>query len=100
MPGAFKDKKLASKAGSHRNGGKHKKTLQWEALSEKFTGAFATKVIKHLETLSDDDMDKFMSHYKELLNYFKPKMQSTQIKSEGAININIISEQTDIIKKL
>ena len=81
--------KTAAEAGRKSVKGKHKKTLQWEALSEKFTGAFADKVINYLETLSDDDMGKFMDHYKDLLNYFKPKMQSVQNKNEGTLKIII-----------
>ena len=79
--------------------GKHTKTKQWEALSDKFTGAYADKVIKYLDDLPDDEIDKFMQHYKDLLNYFKPKMQSVQIKTEGTININLVSD-SDITNKL
>jgi len=72
--------------------GKHKKTLEWESLQDRFTGHFADKVMGYLDQLSEqDDMDKFMEHYKDLLNYFKPKMQSSQVKTEGSIKINIVN---------
>jgi translation initiation factor 2 alpha subunit (eIF-2alpha) len=81
----------AKQAGAKSKPGIHKKTLQWQVLADKFTGHFADKVVKHLNTLADDDMDKFMEHYKDLLNYFKPKMQSSQVKTEGSIKINIVN---------
>jgi len=79
MPGnTFKDKNIASKAGSKSKPGKHKKTQQWEALAESIITTHAERFNKVLSDLDDADFAKI---YKDILNYFKPKI-SYNINSE------------------
>ena len=86
MPGAFKDKALASKAGSHRNGGKHQKTKQWEALGDFMTQSGAKKAMRIINDLEDVE---FLEQYGKLLNYFKPRIQQNNIDFSGFDEINV-----------
>ena len=90
---------IAAKAGAKSKPGKHIRTKQWEALSDKFCGEFADDVINYLEDLrnSKDPKDKalFFEHYKSLLNYFKPKMQHVTQESEQ----KVIEPITFVVKK-
>ena len=83
----------AKKAGRLSKPGKHRKTKQWEMVSEKFTGEFADEVIDYLNDLKETDKKKFFEAYKDLLNYFKPKMQS--VDNSGGQHIKITIEGAD-----
>jgi len=91
MPGnSFKDKELARKAGQSK--GKHKKTKEWEALAESIVTTHAERFNTVLKDLPDED---FVKIYKDILNYFKPKMQHVTQESEekqvGPVEIKIIN---------
>ncbi len=60
-------------------GTKSAKTKQWEALGDFLTDEGANRAMKVLENLSDKD---FLDQYGKLLNYFKPKMQNTQLNTD------------------
>ena len=67
--------------------GKHVKTKQWEQLGEFITNSGAKRVMAYLDNLEDEE--KFFTQYNQLLNFFKPKMQSTQLTSDSAIHIKV-----------
>jgi len=62
------------KAGA--KGGKHIKTKQWEQLGDFLTDAGAKRAMDILNDLPDDE---YLDQFGKLLNYFKPRMQSTQL---------------------
>jgi hypothetical protein len=80
MPGAtFRDKKLASEAGKKSKPGKHAKTKQWEALGELISNELTGDVMDYIQSLPPEE--KFKA-YKDLLEYFKPKLQRSEIRAE------------------
>lgn len=68
-------------------GTKSRKTVEWEKLGDFITDAGAKRVANYLNSLEDDK--EFFEKYERLLNYFKPKQQSTQVKNEGELSINV-----------
>jgi hypothetical protein len=80
MPYNFKDKKKASEAGQKGKPGKHEKTKQWEALAESIVNIHAARFNEVLTKLPDKD---FANVYIIVLNYFKPKQQTTQLNIES-----------------
>ena len=82
-------------------GTKEKKTKQWEELglmheeggaetANKILNAYAKKAIKLDGTVDEDSADKFMDHYKSLLEYFKPKQARVESVISGDIGISSI----------
>jgi hypothetical protein len=59
-------------------GAKSKKIKAWEALGEFFTKAGAERV---KEILNKSDDKQFILYYEKLLEYFKPKLNRTDITS-------------------
>ena len=76
-------------------GSKNKKTKEWEQLGEFITNEGAKRVIKYLHSIKDDK--EFFDKYTLLINYFKPKMQSTQldanVKKPTIIEFRNVSKQ-------
>lgn len=62
--------------------GKHKKTKQWEALGEAIVGEHADAFNRILKEQLEEDPDKFTQNYLNVLNYFRPKHQSTVIEAD------------------
>ena len=72
--------------------GKHKKTLEWEALGDAIVGKHADSFNKILEDYLKPDPEtgepteagknKFTQNYLNVLNYFRPKHQSTVIEAD------------------
>ncbi|MDH5570377.1 MAG: hypothetical protein OEY89_01350 [Gammaproteobacteria bacterium] len=60
-------------------GAKGKRQQEWEQLGEFLTETGAQRVKAYMESLNDKE---FFEKYKDLLNYFKPKMQSTSIDAK------------------
>ena len=52
------------------------KTKRWEALGDMLTNEGAERVKEFLLTC---DEDTFLKHYKDLLEYFKPKLQRSDL---------------------
>ncbi len=92
MPNAFEDKDLASRAG--KLSGPSKKAKQWNALGDFMTKEGATKAMRIINSL--DDLE-FLEQYNRLLNYFKPKMQSTTNQTElsGKVSVEPIEWSGD-----
>ena len=83
MPNAFEDRELASKAG--KSHGQQAKTKQWLELHESIVTTHAKRFNQVLTDLPDDEFAKL---FKDILNYFKPKIN---------YNINETKEQTTVI---
>ena len=66
--------------------GKHAKSKQWEALGDFMTQSGAKKAMDIINGLDDAE---FLEQYGKLLNYFKPRMQSTELKGDSAIHIKV-----------
>jgi|AntAceMinimDraft_17_1070374.scaffolds.fasta_scaffold196372_2 hypothetical protein len=70
------------------------KTKQWEALGDFITQQGAERAMQVLNTLNNDD---FLEQYNKLLNYFKPRLASTNIdaniKSTPTIQYKNVSTQ-------
>jgi len=64
------------KGGQNGKPGKHIKTKQWEQLGDFLTDAGAKRAMDILNDLPDDE---YLDQFGKLLNYFKPRMQSTQL---------------------
>lgn len=56
-------------------GSKNERTEQWENLAESIVTKHADRFNAALDALEDKD---FISSYIQVLNYFKPKLQSTE----------------------
>ncbi len=88
----FENKDIASKAG--KKSGKTLKTRQWEALGDFLTEKGAERAMEVLDSLADMD---YLEQYGKLLNYFKPKQQSTSIdanvKTDQMIEYKNVSKQ-------
>ena len=74
-------------------GSKSQKTLDWEAMRDKMTGAFTDRSIEYIENLWKVDPDKAFDAYLKLIEYFKPKQQRTDITTNG----KDIREMTHIV---
>jgi len=86
----FENKDIARKAG--QKSGKTKKTKQWEELAESIVTIHAERFNKVLTDLPDED---FVKIYKDILNYFKPKMQHVTQEGEQ----KVIEPITFVVKK-
>jgi hypothetical protein len=67
-------------------GTKHKKTVQWEQLADSIIGKCAERFEHELFSLEGKD---FVNAYIQVLNYFKPKYQSTELKAEKESKVTI-----------
>ena len=81
MKNGYSDRKVASEAGKKSKRGKSEKTKQWELLGERITNKYTERVFKYLDTIKDDA--KFMVAYMNLLEYFKPKLNRTDLTNDG-----------------
>jgi hypothetical protein len=64
--------------GGKPKGAISEKTKRWEALGEMIVSEGAKKALDYITSLQGDD---FLKHYKDLLEYFKPKLQRTDVTS-------------------
>jgi len=92
------DKKIAGR----KKGTPNKKTSLWDEFGDQMMGDYADFVKKYMKELQDaGKYEEFMKHYKDLLNFFKPKMQSSQtedVTPEKLTRIEIVEikdEKTD-----
>ena len=61
-------------------GDKNKKTKAWEQLGQFFTDAGAERA---KQIMVDADDKEFMIYYDKLVEYFKPKLQRTDLTTGG-----------------
>ena len=73
-----------------QKGQKTAKVQQWEQLGEYITGQLTDEVIEYIKSLQP--VDRFNA-YMDLLEYFKPKLQRSEIRAE------VKTEITDSILK-
>ena len=73
------------------------KAVQWDTLGEYLTASGAKKYLAWVKTLKGKE---FAREYKEMLNYFKPKQQSQQIKQDTSINIRLLGADNNILNVL
>ena len=85
-----------NKEGAKSKPGKHAKTLQWEALGDSIVGQHAESFNDILNGYLDKDdnggikdLKKFLDAYLQVINYFKPKYQSTNINIEEGFVFNV-----------
>lgn len=71
-------KEEAAEAGRKSRRGKSEKTKMWEALGEMITNEGANKAVKILNSMEGRE---FLQNYSNLLEYFKPKLQRSDITS-------------------
>jgi len=68
------------KTGGKKKGTKNKKTLAWEELGKYIAEAGAEKAKRILGEMDDD---KFLLVFDKFIEYFKPKLQRTDITTDG-----------------
>lgn len=79
--------KGGKREGSGRpKGTRNEKTKQWEQLGEAIQERHTERFNTILESLPDD---KFSDKYLQILEYFKPKQQRTEIKGEVDTTIHV-----------
>ena len=84
------------KTGGRTKGTKNVKTSQWEELGAKIIGEGAERFMKVLDSLEDED---FTRNYIQILEYFKPKQQRTEIKGELKNTVDLSSLSTEELKE-
>ena len=67
-------------------GSKNARTQQWEALAQDIIGKHSERFNKVLDELDDEE---FARQYTAILNYFKPRLASTQVEAKADINIQV-----------
>lgn len=77
-------------------GTKSEKTIQWELLGEAIVNKHTERFNRVLGELEDTD---FMDQYLKVLEYFKPKLNRSELKHEGEIktdiSLNLLPPSTD-----
>jgi len=73
------------------------KKEQWDVLGKYMTEAGAKKYLAWIKKLP---ADKFAREYREMLNYFKPKQQSQNVKSQTDIHISLLPTDNNILQTL
>lgn len=68
-----------AKTGGIQKGQVWGKTKDWNEVSENFKGRYLERMIHILDNADDE---QFIRHFKDLLEYFAPKMLRTDIKKE------------------
>lgn len=71
-------------------GTKNKKTLEWEALGDAITGKGAERFMEILDSMDEAD---FTKNYLMILEYFKPKQQRSEVKTDGEVTINWVENR-------
>lgn len=69
--------------GGRTNGSLSAKTKQWNELGEFIANEGAKKYLSIIMKLSDDE---FQDRYEKILEYFKPKLQRSEIEIKESIN--------------
>lgn len=68
-----------AKTGGITKGQQWKKTLEWEDFGQKLMQIGLPRMLDIMEQSTDEE---FAKHFKDLLEYFKPKMQRTEITQQ------------------
>lgn len=68
-------------------GARNKRTVEWDKLGGFITEEGAKRVMKYLNSIEDDK--EFFEKYERLLNYFKPRMQSTSLTGDISTEVSV-----------
>lgn len=74
------------KTGGIAKGQFQQKTRDWLQIAEMFKGDFTDRAIQIMESSIDED---FMRHYKDLLEYFRPRMSRVEVTKEQPYIIDL-----------
>lgn len=74
------------KVGGKQKGAKNANTLAWENLGDFFTKEGAERA-KGIMQKANDEM--YMKYYGMMIDYFKPKLRSMEVKAE--IDMNVVT---------
>jgi len=72
--------KTASEAGKRSKRGKSEKTKQWEMLGESIINEHTQRFNNLLRKATDE---KFLTLFPQVLEYFKPKLNRTDLTNDG-----------------
>lgn len=78
-------------------GSKGPKTKAWLKLGDFMLNKGSRRMLDIMRDMSDED---YVKTYFLLAQYFKPKMQATTVKSEGEINVSIVSPDPELMNKI
>lgn len=90
----FKKGYKRSPGAGMKKGQKTAKVQAWEELGEYIIGAGAEKYLEYITRLKAED---FARRYETMLEFFKPKMQRGENKTD--LNVNVIEMPQIIIKR-
>jgi hypothetical protein len=76
-----------------RSGSKNERTKQWENLGESIVGKCAERFQEELFALKGKE---FVQMYIQVLNFFKPKYQSTELKADQTSKVTVVYESEPI----
>lgn len=75
--------------GGRTAGAKGQKTRQWEVLGESIMSTHTERFNSILSGFADSEPEKFVELYLKTLEYFKPKLQRTELTGEESSEIVI-----------
>lgn len=70
-----------AKTGGKQKGTPNYKTQQWDALGDAIISVHTERFNRILNEIKDDEA--FMDRYTQVLEYFKPKLQRSEVKNTG-----------------
>lgn len=76
------------KVGGVKKGQKQKRTIQWEEFGRDLLESGLPRAKKIMATAKDE---KFMEYFKDLLEYFKPKLARAEVQVEGDLNVTSVT---------
>ena len=82
--------KQGNKLGGRTVGTKTKKTKQWELLGEKITDHYTKRVDEYMDGLEGK---AFFEAYCNLLEYFKPKLQRSEVDQRTVHDFTALSDK-------
>ena len=72
----------------------------WNEIGEWFRGegleAYKDKVMGLLESEKPSEVDKGLKHFQAMINYFAPRLQSTELKAEKDTKVTVVYESEPI----
>lgn len=84
-----KNKEFVMPAGRPK-GSENIKTKQWGKIANYMLDKGSKRMLEIMGGMEDKE---FADTYLKLIQYFRPRMQSTQLKSEGTTTIHVVSEK-------
>ena len=76
-----------------------KKRTEWEEMGDALVGPWTDYIkAEGFRMMQEGNWEEFYPLYKDMVNYFKPKLSSAQIKQETEVKLELSHEQ--IIKRI